>query len=318
MTLLGSAALGVAGISAAGIASGGLAWGAFEARAFTIRHVRVPALPQGAPPLRVLHLSDIHLMPNQRAKLRWLGTLGTLRPDLVVNTGDNLAHPRAVGPLLDALGPLLALPGAFVYGSNDYFRAVPKNPFTYFRGPTALRPDPAALPWEALTDAFVASGWRDLRNARATIEVGGAHVDLVGLDDPHIDRDQMPAIAPDTRANGGPDGGGEQLRLGLVHAPYARALAALRDDGADVIVAGHTHGGQVCVPGFGALVTNCDLDRRRARGLSGWPGARPDEPGGEGSIWLNVSAGIGTSPYARVRFACRPEASLLTLVAVGT
>ncbi|HEX7589717.1 MAG TPA: metallophosphoesterase [Demequinaceae bacterium] len=305
MTLLGSAALGVAGIAA-----GGLAWGAVEARAFTTRHVRVPALAEGSGPIRVLHISDIHLMPSQRAKLRWLGTLADLKPDLVVNTGDNLAHPRAAGPLLDALGPLLALPGAFVHGSNDYFRAVPKNPFTYFRGPTSLRTGPAALPWEALTDAFVAAGWRDLRNARATMEVGGARVDLVGLDDPHIDRDRMPAASPGA--------GGARLRLGLVHAPYARALAALRDDGARVILAGHTHGGQVCIPGLGALVTNCDLDRRRARGLSGWPGARPDRPGGEGSVWLNVSAGIGTSPYARVRFACRPEASLLTLVAAGT
>jgi predicted MPP superfamily phosphohydrolase len=306
VTTLGSVALGVTGIAA-----GGLAWGAVEARAFTTRHVRVPVLPEGSAPIRVLHVSDIHLMPNQWAKLRWLGRLAELKPDLVVNTGDNLAHPGAVAPLLEAFGPLLALPGAFVHGSNDYFRPVPKNPFTYFRGPTALRPDPAALPWEALTDAFVAAGWRDLRNARATLEISGARVDLVGLDDPHIDRARMPA------ALGGAGDGTARLRLGLVHAPYAKALAALRDDGARVILAGHTHGGQVCVPGLGALVTNCDLDRRRARGLSGWPGARPDRPGGEGSVWLNVSAGIGTSPYARVRFACRPEVSLLTLVAAA-
>ena len=310
MTILGSAALGAAGIGATGIVAGGLAWGAIEARAFTVRHVRVPVLSEGAAPIRVLHVSDIHLVPSQRAKLRWLATLAELKPDLVVNTGDNLAHPGAVRPLLDALGPLLAVPGAFVHGSNDYFAPFPKNPFTYFRGPTALRPDPAALPWEAMTEAFVDAGWRDLRNARATVEVAGARVNLVGLDDPHIGRDRMPAPSPGR--------GPAPLRLGVVHAPYARALAALRDDGARLIFAGHTHGGQVCVPGLGALVTNCDLDRRRAKGLSGWPGARPDGPGGEGSIWLNVSAGIGTSPYARVRFACRPEASLLTLVAAGS
>lgn len=310
MTILGSAALGAAGVGVAGIVAGGLAWGAVEARAFTVRHARVPVLSEGSAPMRVLHVSDIHLMPNQRAKLRWLGALSELQPDLVLNTGDNLAHPDAMRPLLDALGPLMAVPGAFVHGSNDYFRPVPKNPFTYFRGPTALRPDPAALPWEAMTEAFVAAGWRDLRNARATVEVAGARVDLVGLDDPHIDLDRMPAAVSGA--------GDARLSLGLVHAPYARALAALRGDGARLIVAGHTHGGQVCVPGVGALVTNCDLDRRRAKGLSGWPGARPDTPGGEGSVWLNVSAGIGTSPYARVRFACRPEVSLLTLVAAGT
>ena len=322
MTILGSAALGAGGFSAAGVGevgigavgilAGGLAWGLVDARAFTVRSVRVPVLPEGSAPIRVLHVSDIHLMPRQRAKLAWISALGELKPDLVVNTGDNLAHPGAVAPLLDALGPLLAVPGAFVHGSNDYYRAVPKNPFTYFRGPTALRPDPAPLPWEEMTAAFVAAGWRDLRNARATLGVGEARVHLVGLDDPHIERDRMPSAT----GAAGDRAGGERVRLGLVHAPYARALAALRDDGAGLILAGHTHGGQVCVPGLGALVTNCDLDRRRAKGLSGWPGARPDRPGGGGSVWLNVSAGIGTSPYAPVRFACRPEASLLTLVAM--
>jgi len=310
VTALGSAALGAAGIGVGAIAAGGLTWGAVEARAFTVRQVRVPVLPQGSAPIRVLHVSDIHLMPSQGAKARWIRALGELKPDLVVNTGDNLAHPGALPPLLDALGPLMAVPGAFVYGSNDYYRAVPKNPLTYFRGPTSLRADPAALPWEEMTDAFVAAGWRDVRNARATVVVGAAGVDLVGLDDPHIGRDRMPAPQP--------GGAGARVRVGVVHAPYARALAAFRDDGAGIVLAGHTHGGQVCVPGLGALVTNCDLDRRRAKGLSGWPGARPDAPGGQGSMWLNVSAGIGTSPYARVRFACRPEASLLTLVAFGT
>ena len=306
MTLAGPLVLGVAGVIA-----GGFGWGAVEARAFTTRRVRVPVLPAGSTPIRVLHLSDIHLVPSQRAKLRWLGGLADLAPDLVINTGDNLAHPGAVAPLLEALAPLLRLPGAFVYGSNDYFGPVLKNPFTYFRGPTRLRPAPAELPWGALTEAFVEAGWRDLTNARATVGVKGAEVDLVGLDDPHLERDRMP---PRPRGSSR----AERLKIGVVHAPYARALEVLRDDGAQLVLAGHTHGGQVRVPGVGALVTNCDLDRRRARGLSGWPGVRPDRAAGGASIWLHVSAGIGTSPYAPVRFACRPEATLLELVAAGT
>jgi predicted MPP superfamily phosphohydrolase len=115
-----------------------------------------------------------------------------------------------------------------------------------------------------------------------------------------------------------PDGGspsGIDLRLGVTHAPYRRILDEMQADGADLILAGHTHGGQLALPFYGALVTNCDLDTRRAKGLHGWPGARPDEPDGAGSTWMHVSAGLGTSPYAPVRFACRPEATLLTLVA---
>ena len=79
-------------------------------------------------------------------------------------------------------------------------------------------------------------------------------------------------------------------------------------DGYQLVMAGHTHGGQLCLPFYGAIVTNCDLDRSRAKGASRW-GAH---------MQLHVSAGIGTSPYAPVRFCCRPEATLLTLVAAPT
>jgi hypothetical protein len=94
------------------------------------------------------------------------------------------------------------------------------------------------------------------------------------------------------------------LALAVTHAPYLRVLDPMAADGADLIVAGHTHGGQLRVPGYGALVTNCDLDTQRARGLSS-----------HGDSALHVSAGLGTSPYAPFRFACPPEATLLTLVA---
>jgi predicted MPP superfamily phosphohydrolase len=120
---------------------------------------------------------------------------------------------------------------------------------------------------------------------------------FVGLDDPHIGRDEMPSGARQSA----------DLTVGVVHAPYLRALKALADDGAELILAGHTHGGQVCIPGYGALVTNCDLDTRRVKGLSQWPDAA--------GAWLHVSAGLGTSPYTPVRLACRPEATILTLVA---
>jgi predicted MPP superfamily phosphohydrolase len=84
------------------------------------------------------------------------------------------------------------------------------------------------------------------------------------------------------------------------------------EDGYDAVLAGHTHGGQVCLPGGRALTTNCDLEPARASGLHRHPAdSRPGDPG---SSWLHVSAGIGTSPYAPIRLACRPEATLLTLV----
>src|ERR1700712_502618 len=80
------------------------AYAAWEARQYTLRRVEVPLLPAGARPLRVLHLSDIHMTPGQRRKQEWLSGLAALRPDLVVNTGDNLAHAASVPVVRDALG----------------------------------------------------------------------------------------------------------------------------------------------------------------------------------------------------------------------
>ncbi|WP_430867858.1 metallophosphoesterase [Demequina aurantiaca] len=301
--------------AAAVTAAAGIAWGVVEANAFTTRRVTVPVLPPGAAPVRVLHLSDLHLTPHQERRIAWVRSLARENVDLVVNTGDNLAHAEAVPAVTRALTPLLELPGVFVYGSNDYYGPTPLNPFKYFAGPSELEPARPALPTHALTAVLEGVGWTNLNNARAELTVGGHDLSFVGMDDPHIQRDAMPAD----------DGVRGDLHIGVVHAPYRRALDALHRDGAALTLAGHTHGGQVCVPGFGALVTNCDIDRARVKGLHGYPGARPDAGGGasgdagaeavgDESMWLHVSAGLGTSPYAPVRFACRPEATVLTLV----
>ncbi|MCK9795207.1 metallophosphoesterase [Isoptericola sp. 4D.3] len=293
------------GLVAAGVA--GLAYAHLETKLFTVRRATVPVLPAGQPDLRVLHVSDLHLTPSQGRKVAWVRSLAALEPHLVVNTGDNLAHRESLGPLLDALAPLLTTaPGAFVMGSNDYYAPVPKNPARYLKRDTRVRHTrPAELPSQDLADAMTAAGWKDLTNRRDAVEADGRLLSLVGVDDPHLDRDEFPAPSTDDAL----------LRLGVTHAPYRRVLDRMHADGADVVLAGHTHGGQLRLPGYGALVTNCDIDRRRASGLHGWPGPRPDETGGRGSTWLHVSAGAGTSPYAPVRFACRPEATLLTFTA---
>lgn len=289
-------------LAAATIAgTGALAWGAgYEVRAFRLRRVEVPVLRPGAAPLRVLHLSDLHLVPTQRRKIEWVRGLAALEPDLVVDTGDNLAHRDAVPAVLDALAPLLERPGAFVLGSNDYHAPRPKNPAAYLAGPSAVLGTARRLPTADLVRGLTGAGWIDLDNARATLEVAGARVDLVGVDDPHIGRDRYldVAAAADPAAD---------VTLGVTHAPYRRVIDAMTADGADLLLAGHTHGGQLCVPGWGALVSNCDLPVRYASGLHRWRHRRDE-------TWLHVSAGVGTSPYAPVRFACPPEATLLTLV----
>lgn len=299
------------GVALAGLA--GVTWALAEARAYTVRHARVPVLPPGSDVTRVLHISDLHLMPSQQDKIAFVRDLASLAPDVVVDTGDNMAHRDSLPPLLHALEPLLALPGAFVMGSNDYFAPQPRSWGRYLRKDSRSadgdrRQQPPRLPADRLAARLREAGWKDLTNRRDAIVTDRVHFDLVGVDDPHLDRDVFPAHAPL------PHGA---LRVGVTHAPYRKVLGQMRDDGCALILAGHTHGGQLAVPGHGALVTNCDLDRGRAKGLHGWPGPRPDAPGGEDSTWLHVSAGLGTSPYAPVRFACRPEATLLELVSRG-
>jgi uncharacterized protein len=308
-------------------AAGALTWATVEARWYTLREVTVPVLPPGQQPLRILHLSDLHLTPGQHRKVDWVRDLATLDADLVVDTGDNWAAVDAMPTLLRALEPHLARPGAFVWGSNDFFAPSPKNPARYLLPDARTTPaaPPVELPWRELGRRFTSAGWVDLTNARGVVETAGRRISLVGTDDAHLDRDRFPAaggpddVRPSPVADPGSglrraEGGDVDLHLGVTHAPYRRVLDALLADDADLVLAGHTHGGQLALPVYGALVTNCDLDRGRAKGLHGWPGARPDAPGGADSTWLHVSGGLGTSPYAPVRFACRPEATLLTLV----
>ena len=286
------------GLAATGVAAGaGLgAYGLWEARQYTLREVTVPVLPAGADPLRVLHLSDIHLVPTQQRKLDWLAGLTLLRPDLVVDTGDNISHRGSVGPLLDAFGALLDVPGVFVHGSNDYYEPRLRNPLKYLLPDDGVRhTNVPQLPWRELSASFTAAGWTDLTNTRARVTVKGVDIAFAGVDDPHLRYDDLPAVAGRAPADA-------DLRLGVTHAPYLRVLDQFASDGYDAILAGHTHGGQVCLPGGRALTTNCDLDPARARGLHRHQDA-----------WLHVSAGLGSSPYTRIRVACRPEATLLTL-----
>jgi len=294
---LTSALLGTTIAGAAGLAYAG----GYECRAFTLRRVDVPCLPSTSRPLRVLHLSDVHMVPRQTAKQSWLRGLGDLEPDLLVNTGDNLAHLASVPVVLRTYGELLDVPGVFVMGSNDYFAPVLKNPARYLLpGGSDRRPTGARLPWRDLRDGFCERGWLDLDNCRGELKIGDLRLSFVGVDDPHLEYDDLDAVS-------GPADPSADLAIGVAHAPYLRVLDSFTCDGCALILAGHTHGGQLRVPGFGALVTNCDLDRGRARGLSRHTAAGM-------SSWLHVSGGIGTSPYAPIRFCCRPEATLLTLL----
>jgi predicted MPP superfamily phosphohydrolase len=212
--------------------------------------------------------------------------LARLAPDLVVSTGDHLSSIEAL-PLLTGIAGAFSCPGVFVPGNNDYFTPIVPRPWAYLRsGPP--RPRASDLPWPEVAGALTGAGWTDLTARRLVLPELG--LTLTGTDDGHLERDRYTAEPVDG------------LGLGVTHTPQERLLRAFAADGHALVLAGHTHGGQLRLPGLGPLLTNCDLPRQRARGLT------RDARG-----WLHVSAGLGTSPYAPVRLCCRPEATLLTL-----
>ncbi len=311
-------------VRAAAVATGatavaGVVWGTgIERFLFTVRAHEVRVLPAGSPALTVLHLSDAHMAPWQRRKQEWIARIAEeIQPDLIVNTGDNLGHADGLARIRTAFAPLRGVPGLFVHGSNDVIGPSARNPLRYFRGPSERSRAAEQLDTRAM-DAFFTDdlGWMDLNNAAASVEVAGVRIDAFGISDAHRDWDDLDALPGALAALhphhllGRPRP--SDLTLGVTHAPYRRVLDRFVDLGADLVLAGHTHGGQVRVPfSSRALVANCDIPLDQARGLSPWA------HGGR-TVPLNVSAGLGHSIYAPVRFGCRPEVSVLTLRAVDS
>jgi predicted MPP superfamily phosphohydrolase len=265
---------------------------------YVLREAEIPILPPGHAPIRILHFSDLHLTPARKSEIADIKSFARYKPDLVISTGDFLAHMDAVPVTLDALEPLLDTPGLFVFGSNDYYAPKPKNPLKYLLPDHGERIHGLDLPWPELDIGLQARGWKNLNHHRTTITINGTTIEARGTDDAHLEFDDYSLVA-------GPPANCD-ISIGVTHAPYLRILKGMSEDGLDAIFAGHTHGGQVRMPWFGgsrALTTNCDLPHWRARGLTQF-GKEP---------YLHVSAGMGTSPFARIRVASPPEVSLVTL-----
>ena len=267
------------------------AWPFAEPHLPVLRRLTVPVLPVDARPITILHLSDLHLLPRHRRRAVWIRDLARLQPDLVVSTGDHLSSMDGLH-LLVGIAKSFDAPGVFVPGNNDYFKPRPPVPHHYLTGQTRDEKRVMDLPWAEISAGLQKAGWTDLTHQRQALELAGTPVTLTGTDDATLRRDRYALVA----------GPVEGLGIGVTHTPARRLLEAFAGDGHGLILAGHTHGGQLRLPYAGPLVTNCDLERSRARGLTR-----------QGAGWLHVSAGLGTSPWVPVRLCCRPEATYLTL-----
>ena len=264
---------------------------------YQLRQESLPLLPSGAGQIRILHFSDLHLTPNRKREIADIKSWAALKPDLVISTGDFLAHRDGVEVALNALNELLAIPGLYVFGSNDYYGPRFKNPLSYLKSDDGERRVGEKLPIEQFDSELKKRGWINLNNSRSSIKINGITIEARGTDDAHLELDDYQKVVG--KASG-------DISIGVTHAPYKRVLDAMEQDGLDLIFAGHTHGGQVRLPWFGgsrSLTTNCDLPNWRSRGLT----LEENQP------WLNVSAGMGYSPFAPFRIFCPSEISLLTL-----
>jgi len=248
----------------------------------------------GTPPLTVLHLSDTHMAARDVSLRRFLERLpaeiGTV-PDIVAATGDFIEDDAAIEDVVRLLSTVEARIGRFfVYGSHDYFSPAGPSYLKYFVGGDVKQP-PRRRDESPLTEGLESKGWINVMNRSHVATDGDRRIRVAGVDDPYLRWHRTDHIQ---RARD------DDVAIALVHAPDVVSEWALNDF--DLIVAGHTHGGQVRIPGIGAVVTNSSLPRALAAG-----------PSRIGRTWLHVSPGLGTGRYTPIRFNCRPEATLLYL-----
>ena len=281
-------------LSATLLAGAGLAaYSLVEPYLFRLRRVVVPLAGPGAPKLTILHLSDTHFLAGDRRLPAFLADLPTelgAEPDLVIATGDLIEDDSGIDPAVASLSGLPAKYGRFyVLGSHDYYQSVFQAYSKYFTKRRPVGAPPADT--ERLEKGLGDAGWKPLTNATEFLDTDGGRIRVAGVDDPYIHRHRTGHIerTPD-----------DALAIGVMHAPDVVSEFALA--GFDLVLAGHTHAGQVRPPLLGTVVTNCSLPREL--------GARFNRVG---DTWLHVSPGLGSGRFAPIRFNCRPEATLLEL-----
>lgn len=266
------ALVALAGIGILCIAYGRLV----EPRWLEVTHSRVPTrhLPAGHRGVRIVHLSDLHSDPEPRLEDRLPAVVASLRPDLIVFTGDAANSPGGLPVFRKLLGALARLAPTFaVKGNWDVW---------YFRD----------------RERFAGTGARELDGDSASLDVAGVSVHVAGT---AFDRPELLDMTIRSLPADGP-------AIILYHCPFPDLVAHELAPRVDLFCAGHVHGGQVAIPGYGALITLSRFGKRFERGLY------PDADGFGFPLYVSRGIGMegGTTP--RVRFASRPEVALIELL----
>jgi predicted MPP superfamily phosphohydrolase len=235
---------------------------------------------------RILHLSDLHMSYPETDKLKFLEEVTGQEFDFIVITGDvfenfsGIQYAKSLLSLKPKLGAYVVL-GNHDYYNYSYWNKIVGRINRSWRHPMKYRD---VTP---MVEALEQVGYTVLRNETRT-HVEGVHV--VGIDYPGIRTERLHDITAQA-----PKG---YLILNLFHMP--RLLGEIARSGAHLALGGHTHGGQIRVPGIGALITDSELKRHEASGLVH-----------RGDTIFHISRGLSADPKSNFRLFCPPAATVI-------
>jgi len=244
-----------------------IAYGFVEPYRLTVTHVSVSSakLAKGTGPLRIVHISDLHSDPGPRLEERLPQVIGAEHPDLIVFTGDTINEPAGLPVFKACLTKIAAIAPTFVVKGNwdtQYWQDLP---------------------------LFDGTGVQELNGTSVNMKLRGVRVGIAGvgvLSELRTDR-ALAGIPPDA------------FKIFLYH--YPDLMRALADRHVDLYLAGHTHGGQIALPFYGALMTLSSSGKKYEAGLFH-----------ERGTWLYVNRGIGMEgAVPRVRFWSPPEVTVI-------
>jgi predicted MPP superfamily phosphohydrolase len=243
----------------------------------------LPRLPRSFEGYTIYVISDLHMRRLGRREQRVAEILTGLPPaDLVAVPGDMVHTPDGILPFFELARSMRAADGIYaVYGNSEY-----KN---------GVRP-------RAFAGQLEEHGIVPLLNRSAMIARGGESIALAGTDDPVNWRDDV-----DAALEGVPD---DRCVVMLMHSPESVAHAVRR--GVDLVISGHTHGGQIKFPIIGAPYTHVSFGPRMSAGYYALDSLRGCIGNWPGRTQLYVTRGIGVSGLA-LRVMGPPEFTILTL-----
>ncbi len=236
-----------------------------------VTHVQIKSqkLSPSSQRVRIAHISDLHSDPKVRLEERLPAIIADEKPDLIVFTGDTINSPGGLGTFKNCLTKLSGIAPTFVVKGNW------DSGF-----------------WRRL-DLFGDTGAQELNGTATPVTVGNTTLRIAGVAFGSEERmTEALSEAPD-----------DAFTVFLYHSPDL--ITEVAREGVDLYLAGHTHGGQIALPFYGALITLSKFDKQYEAGLYR-----------VGETWLYVNRGIGMEGgnAPRVRFCARPEITVYDII----